>query len=75
MRPVASIFKKVTELIKMEDAVNQVNNRFKTQKYLKRQETMVFYRNICQILHLDLKKANYKMNKKTRESMALQQHA
>lgn len=53
MRPVASIFKKVTELIKMEDAVNQVNNRFKTQKYLKRQETMVFYRNICQILHLD----------------------
>lgn len=36
MRPTASIFKKVTDVIKMEDAVNKVNDRFKIQKYLKR---------------------------------------
>lgn len=35
MRPIASIFKKVTDVIKTEDAVNKVNERFKIQKYFK----------------------------------------
>lgn len=38
MRPKAGIFKKVTDVSKMEDVVNKLDDRFKIQKYFKKAE-------------------------------------
>lgn len=40
MRPIASIFKKVTDVIKIEDTVKKVHDRIKIQKISKGEEKL-----------------------------------
>ena len=55
MRLVASVFKKFTDVIKMKDTENEVDDRFKIQENFKRLRKSYILQNICQILHLDKK--------------------
>lgn len=55
MRPVASVFKKFMDVIKMKDTENEVDDRFKIQENFKRLRKSYILQNICQILHLDKK--------------------